>query len=123
MRGISSAPPPPLLVGGGGAVTVIFTDCAAVVPSPLHVRVNVVSAVSAGLVKLPLTFCEPLQPADPSDAIQVSVSALVQLRWTMPPDATVEASVSKLTLGPGMRLSEYVPALSVAVGVAMKLTK
>ena len=73
-----SAPPPPcpLLLGGVAALTVIGKDCVAEVPSPVHVSVKVVFAVSAALAAIPDSGCEPVQPPD---AVHESVFTVVHL--------------------------------------------
>ena len=52
------------IVGAAAAIVLIVTDCAAVPPLPVQVRVYWVVAVSAEVEIVPLSGCAPLQPPD-----------------------------------------------------------
>ena len=48
---------------GGGVVTVIVSDCGALVPpAPVHVKVKVVAVVRAVVVNVPAVALAPVQP-------------------------------------------------------------
>jgi hypothetical protein len=96
------------------------TDCATLTPVPVHVRVNVVELVRAALVADPFASCVPLQPPDPVHAVAFCV---VQVRFTVPPDATDEALLCSVTIGAAAAVIAYVPAPCDPPGWAMKLMK
>jgi hypothetical protein len=65
---------------GGSAETETVTDCAAVPPGPVHVKVKLVAAVRSEVVWEPLVGSVPLQPPDATQELalvedQVKVDA------------------------------------------------
>jgi hypothetical protein len=73
-------------VGAGGAETVTVADCDADPPAPVQVRVNLVEAVSAGVVCEPAVASEPLQPPEAVQAVALvddHVNADVAPLWTV----------------------------------------
>jgi hypothetical protein len=56
-------------VGTGGAETVTVADCEAEPPAPVHVSVNLVVAVRAGVACEPAVASEPLQPPEAVQAV------------------------------------------------------
>jgi hypothetical protein len=103
-----SVEPPPLatLVGlafketlGGGAETETVTDCAAVPPAPVQVRVNFVLADRADVVLEPLIASPPFQPPEAEhdvawveDQVNVDVAPLL----------TVLGFADRVTAGTGV---------------------
>jgi len=99
-------PPLATLVGlalketvGAGAVTETVADCDAEPPAPLHVRVNVVAVVSAGVVWVPLVPSAPLQPPD---AVQEVALVETQVKVEVAPLATVLGLAVSVTAGAGV---------------------
>jgi len=83
---------------GAGVVTVTVTDCAALPPVPLHVRVYVEVLVSAPV------DCEPLVGSEPDhapEAVQEVALVADQLNVELPPLATDVGLALKVTTGPG----------------------
>ena len=86
-------------VGAGGAETVTVADCAAEPPAPVQIRVNLVVAVSAGVVCVPAVASEPLHPPEAAQAV-----ALVddQLSTEVAPLLTVAGFAVSVTAGAGV---------------------
>lgn len=85
-------------VGAGGGVTVTVTDCEALPPGPLQVRVNKVLAVSAPVEAAPVVARAPLQPPL---AVQVSASVEDQESVDEVLYGTVVGEADRVTLGVG----------------------
>jgi hypothetical protein len=62
---IAPPPPPPEL----GAETVTVTDLLVEPPDPVQVSVNVVVALSAALVTVPLVGCVPVHPPEAAQVV------------------------------------------------------
>ena len=108
-------PPLDTLVGfavsvtvGAGAVVVTVTDRLVEPPLPAHDNVNVVFAVSAEVVWLPLVALEPLQPPE---AVQLVALVVVHVRVDEPP----------LTTEAGLAVSVTDGALEATVTVVVRL--
>jgi len=88
-----------LTVGNGAGVTSTCTDCAAVPPAPVHVRVKVDDAVSAPLA------CDPdnaLAPVHAPEAVQLVALLVAQLSVLVPPYATVVGDAPSVIVGGGV---------------------
>ena len=86
-------------VGAVAAETLTVADCDAEPPAPVHVRVNFVVAVRAGVVCDPVVASEPLQPPEAAQAV-----ALVedQLSAEVAPLLTVAGFAVRVTEGAGV---------------------
>lgn len=82
----------------GSALTVTVTLSCAVPPAPTQLSVNVVLAVSAPVVCVPLVGCAPLQPLA---AVQLVALALLQLRVAALPLAILAGFALRATVGAG----------------------
>lgn len=84
---------------GTGADTDTVADCDAEPPAPLHVKVNFVAAVRAGVLWEPLVASVPLQPPDAAQEV-----ALVddQLKVDAAPLLTVLGLAVSVTAGAGV---------------------
>ena len=81
------------------AAAVTVTDCAAVPPTPVHVSVYLVVAVSAAV------FCEPLvasEPVQPPDAAQEVAPVEDHVNVEAVPFATELGAAVKATVGAGV---------------------
>jgi hypothetical protein len=83
---------------GAGAVTVTVTDCAALPPGPLQVRVKFAFAVRAPVDWEPLIGSPPLHA---SEAVQLVAFAVVQVSVEELPLTTVLGLALKLMEGGG----------------------
>lgn len=83
---------------GGAAATVTVTDCEALPPAPVHVSVNVVFAVIAALVAVPLVARAPDHPplAEQVVALDDDHDNTVVL-----PETTVAGDALNVTAGSG----------------------
>ena len=86
-------------VGAAGAETVTVADCDAEPPAPVQVRVNLVVAVRAAVVCVPVVASAPLQPPEALQAV-----ALVddQLSADVAPLLTVAGFAVRVTAGVGV---------------------
>jgi hypothetical protein len=86
-------------VGAAGAETVTVADCDAEPPAPVHVSVNFVVAVRAGVVCEPAVASVPLQPPEAEQAV-----ALVddQVSADVAPLLTVAGLAARVTAGAGV---------------------
>jgi hypothetical protein len=86
-------------VGAGGAETVTVADCDADPPAPVQVRVNLVVAVRATVVCVPVVASAPLQPPEALQAV-----ALVddQVSADVAPLLTVAGFAVMVTAGAGV---------------------
>jgi hypothetical protein len=83
-------------VAVGTAATPITVDALLLPPAPVHVRVNVVPAVSAPVLCVPLNGNAPLQPPD---AVQLCALVALHVSVAAAPLATVWISAVKETVG------------------------
>ena len=81
---------------GDGAFTLTTVDCAALPPAPVHVRVYVVLAVRAGVVRVP---CVALVPVQPPEAVHEVALVEDQVSVALEPLVTVEGLALKVTVG------------------------
>jgi hypothetical protein len=98
-------PPLATLVGlalketlGGVDETVTVVDCVAEPPLPVHVSVNFVVLVRAGVTVEPLVGSPPLQPPE---AVQEVALVANQVNVELPPLATVLGLAANVTVGVG----------------------
>jgi hypothetical protein len=86
-------------VGAGDAETVTVADCDAEPPAPVHVRVNFVVAVRAGVDFVPAVASEPLQPPE---AVQVVALVDDHVSADVAPLLTVAGLAARVTAGAGV---------------------
>jgi hypothetical protein len=84
---------------GAGDETVTVADCDAEPPAPVQVRVNLVVAVSAGVVCVPAVTSEPLQPPE---AVQAVALVDDQVSAEVAPLLTVAGFTVRVTAGAGV---------------------
>jgi hypothetical protein len=83
-------------VGPAGAETVTVADCDAEPPAPVHVSVNFVVAVRAGVDAVPAVASEPLQPPE---AVQAVALVDDQVNAAVAPLLTVAGFAVRVTAG------------------------
>jgi hypothetical protein len=107
---VKAPPPPPLLAS---AVTATAAAALAVVPTaPVQVMVKVVSAFSTPVDWLPEVAARvPLQPLalGLAEATQLVVLLELQVRVVCPPEATLLALATRVTVGAGVTFRPYMP--------------
>lgn len=91
---------------GGAAVIVTVTDRVAAPPDPVQLSMNVLVALRAPVLSLPLNGLFPVQP---SEAVQIVVLLLVHVRIELPPETTDVGFADSVTTGGGG------PAVTVTV--------